>query len=943
MSTLTTAQLLSLTRAGRDTTLPAGFVAVPADRLTLPRDAESVRIDYKAFFSPTTNELLITGIPRATPRLDLVTQEEIEDTNIFSDTWRITTGPQQGGFREPSIPVVQTRALVKRLTDIRTGDYPNATVSFAAEGAVGLAFSAASYELRSGLNPQISIGSTVTLNAWTGHWTPDGGTDAGVLDIRTPHPANGDLAWGLKWRPGGVVATVNTGNAQLAGGLTHIGTRVAMAMAETLAGKLGSKVFGEGAAWMADKLIGQGAEAITKPAADAAAGAVANHIDSPARAIKALGWRANLTPAETIQVVQQDIGQGQWNVMHGLSPAGYAVDGTYYENNGTATIVGTGSTAETRQPAVQVTTWRDEATGAIMEARVSGQWVDDQFQAGSTGVFASGMDSAGRMILKGSAAQSVADYQMRPVASTSDDAATSEDRGLAPVVVETGSGLGTYTSVSIQTHANGAASFDFVGEDGSHAWVMHDVQTGHRSVVINSGREVAGEPRTVAYELDQDGKRTGQERYFDAVGTPVDKHGEMQAPHAAPAPAPESARAPAQQDSIPRLITHEQRIAPTPGGMSFAEAHKRRDEAEQISAGSLQPVGKLDTSREAKGSLLYRAHQAQEQDLMRGLGIAEAQDAERFRNEPAPQQPSMERTQVRAPRRLPDETPVQTPASVREEHAAATVVGTSAPGHADPAPPTPRVPAPLQPAAMVTPLQQAVAAEANSDIERATASAPVMPPSSPPPSPPMAQPVAAASAGKNAELAAVQARLAEVQEQLAVLTAQHGQGSAEQRNGSNERAAMQTSPLSQASEFQARQMEPAARARPVDPRDPNHPDHRDFEKIHATVMKDGRWDAQQSASISAQALAGFKTDPAGKRVDVVAIEADTFGRLTVFAGHAPWGEAKGCLGMAMVDPVQAARVPLEHGFDRLNQIGLQRELEAQRQQHQAQGGLALGR
>jgi len=38
---------------------------------------------------------------------------------------------------------------------------------------------------------------------------------------------------------------------------------------------------------------------------------------------------------------------------------------------------------------------------------------------------------------------------------------------------------------------------------------------------------------------------------------------------------------------IERITTHESRIVPTLGGMSFAEAHKRRDEPEQISPGSL--------------------------------------------------------------------------------------------------------------------------------------------------------------------------------------------------------------------------------------------------------------------------------------------------------------------------------------------------------------------
>jgi len=170
MSTLTTAQLLGLTRPGRDTAPPAGFAAVPADQLTLPRDVQNARINYQAFFNATTNELVITGSPRAMPRLDLVTQREIEDTNIFSDSVRITSGPQAGGFARPSDPVTQTLTLVESLTTNDESPYPNATVNFAAEGAVGLAFSAASHELRSNPSSSVSVDSTVTLNAWTGHW-----------------------------------------------------------------------------------------------------------------------------------------------------------------------------------------------------------------------------------------------------------------------------------------------------------------------------------------------------------------------------------------------------------------------------------------------------------------------------------------------------------------------------------------------------------------------------------------------------------------------------------------------------------------------------------------------------------------------------------------------------------------------------------------------------
>jgi len=63
---------------------------------------------------------------------------------------------------------------------------------------------------------------------------------------------------------------------------------------------------------------------------------------------------------------------------------------------------------------------------------------------------------------------------------------------------------------------------------------------------------------------------------------------------------------------IERITTHESRIVPTLGGMSFAEAHKRRDEPEQISPGSLQPVGKLDSSHHAKSSPLQRPERIDE-------------------------------------------------------------------------------------------------------------------------------------------------------------------------------------------------------------------------------------------------------------------------------------------------------------------------------------------
>lgn len=186
------------------------------------------------------------------------------------------------------------------------------------------------------------------------------------------------------------------------------------------------------------------------------------------------------------------------------------------------------------------------------------------------------------------------------------------------------------------------------------------------------------------------------------------------------------------------------RVTPTPGGMSFAEAHKRRDEPEQISPGSLQPVGKLDASQMDRGSKLDRAHQAQEQDLMRSLGIAMAQDRERFRNEPAPgrQQPSVERTQERAQRHLLEEAPVQKQAA-----------------------------------------RPAAAAEAmHPPTAHASAAAPVH--ANP-------QGAAAALAAAQARAAAAQAELAEVREQLARMAEQRGQNALERRDERDQRETTQ--------------------------------------------------------------------------------------------------------------------------------------------------------
>jgi len=95
----------------------------------------------------------------------------------------------------------------------------------------------------------------------------------------------------------------------------------------------------------------------------------------------------------------KDITQPQFNVMNGKSPSGYPVDSTQFEAVGATQTVGVGPNAEVRQPVLQVTTYKDPETGAIMEVRVPGIRIDGtQFQA-TGGAISIGMDANGQVAL----------------------------------------------------------------------------------------------------------------------------------------------------------------------------------------------------------------------------------------------------------------------------------------------------------------------------------------------------------------------------------------------------------------------------------------------------------------------------------------------------------------------------------------------------------------
>ncbi|RYF72444.1 MAG: hypothetical protein EOO29_28345 [Comamonadaceae bacterium] len=258
---------------------------------------------------------------------------------------------------------------------------------------------------------------------------------------------------------------------------------------------------------------------------------------------------------------------------------------------------------------------------------------------------------------------------------------------------------------------------------------------------------------------------------------------------------------------------------------------------------------------------------------------------------------------------------VQATAPTHREHALAPATPATFSPH--PAPPVQSTPshaiAPL-PVANVEPLQPVAATPVMQSTDPATA------PAKPAPMQPQlaAQPAAS-------DMTAVHMQMAAMQEEIRRLSARRGQEPPLQRSGMDDKQTVQT----------AMRTEPVAPSRPTDPRDFGHPHHQDFQKIYTAVVQHGRWDAQQSTNIAARVLADFKAGPMGQRADMVAIEPDSKGHLQVYAGYQPSAGVRGYLGIAVVEPAQAARVPMEQSFDRLAQTDPQQALQAQQRTQQA--------
>ena len=103
--------------------------------------------------------------------------------------------------------------------------------------------------------------------------------------------------------------------------------------------------------------------------------------------LKDSGFNPNMTAAE-------------WHASQGRSMSGYQNNAIEYEAHGPVLTVGVGPNAEVRQAVAMVTTYRDEATQAIIEMRVQGELVNGEFRP-TGGAYAQGMTPDGKVVIPG--------------------------------------------------------------------------------------------------------------------------------------------------------------------------------------------------------------------------------------------------------------------------------------------------------------------------------------------------------------------------------------------------------------------------------------------------------------------------------------------------------------------------------------------------------------
>jgi hypothetical protein len=526
MGTLNTGEILRFAATGGSSNLPEGFIPVAADKLVLPLGNQSARIEYSAWYNATTNELVLTGkaLPQPIGGDGMGGPPTVADAGIFHDSTRRLQGPYAGAFIDGKpIAVAQTEAMVGLLVNPDSDKFPGAKVILVGSDAVGLTFASSSYNLRSAPDTNSFIDGTVTFNSWRGPWTSDGSKDTGVIDVRTSNPANGDpfSQSFMLAQPGGVVLRVSTGDALVVGAVTDI------AVQSTLDGIGGLLRDIPVVGYPISKLIDWGKEFLTDTIANRVVGA----IDSPNKAADLLGWVGNIPPGDTSRAVTNNLSQGQYNVQNGLSPSGYLVNSTAFENVGNPVIVGVGPSAITRQATVLVTTYVDSASGAVMEARVGGQLENGSFVASSNSTYVMGMDTAGRTVMTGATAFAVAKTFNLDVPNSQgtvnpENSLDSIFKNIAPdspVSLSIHQTRGEYKNPETgATEMRNVQSLEFKNTRGDTAWVLEKAE-GTKTLILHIEPDAVRpygykDGGTLELELDKNNKSTGDFKFFGPDG-----------------------------------------------------------------------------------------------------------------------------------------------------------------------------------------------------------------------------------------------------------------------------------------------------------------------------------------------------------------------------------------------------------------------------------------
>ncbi|KGM39698.1 hypothetical protein JY96_05760 [Aquabacterium sp. NJ1] len=358
---------------------------MPTDKLQNIEGLSDPRIEYRAYYNAQTHNVILTGTGLPQP------VGSTSDASIFYTDARNADG---SFVNKTPVAAAQTELVAQYLI---TKEYPDATITFFGQGQVGLAVSIASYDLRANEQTRSRVEGTLTYNSWTGPWTTNKQPDEDVLDLRPGSKLfNDDIFWPNNWSLGGTQANLDTST-------WADGSRL---LVKPVVGKL-YDAFSDGVSWVVSTLTkNPTAVSIADKVLEVSKDSVVDFVTGPATAwvdatsaTSSLAWLPdNLPVSIAAKVLSGKMSIGQWNVQQGRSANGYALNTTNFAATGPKydTSVGTSEQAGT-----QITTFKDPATGAIMEAHVLGKMVNGQFEAAPDQVYVSGVTTDGKVVIPG--------------------------------------------------------------------------------------------------------------------------------------------------------------------------------------------------------------------------------------------------------------------------------------------------------------------------------------------------------------------------------------------------------------------------------------------------------------------------------------------------------------------------------------------------------------